>query len=90
MSQILKYIGYTKPSLAMYVLHNLHGQLSQYHDFMFSLSGDREGAWLISVGTKFHNRSAYLKCTHFLLSFFSICNVFGNAFGYSLFSGLEK
>ena len=57
-SHILKYIGYTKPSLAMYVLHNLHGQLSQYHDFMFSLSGDREGAWLISVGTKFHNRSA--------------------------------
>ena len=48
-------IGYTKPSLAMYVLHNLHGQLSQYHDFMVSLSGDREGAWLISVGTKFHN-----------------------------------
>ena len=26
-SQILNYLGYTKPTLAMYVLHNLHGQL---------------------------------------------------------------
>ena len=55
LSQILMYEGYTKPTLAMYVLHNLHGQSSQYHDFIFSLNIDRDGASLISVGTKFHN-----------------------------------
>ena len=55
MNQILKYVGYRKPTLAMYVLHNLHGQLSLYHDFIFSLNIDRDGASLISVETKFHN-----------------------------------
>ena len=55
MSQILNYVGYTKSTLAMYILHNLHGQLSQYHDFIFSLNIDRDGASLISVETKFHN-----------------------------------
>ena len=29
MSQILKYPGQTKPTLVIYVLHNLHGQLGQ-------------------------------------------------------------
>ena len=58
MSQILKYVGYTKPTLAMYVLHNLHGQSSQYHDFIFSLNIDRDGVSLISVGTRFHNWGA--------------------------------
>ena len=48
------YEGYTKPTLAMYVLHNLYGQSSHYHDF-FSLNIDRDGASLIYVGTKFHN-----------------------------------
>ena len=53
-SQILKYVGYyTKPTL--YVLYNLHGQLSQYHDFIFSLNVDRDGASLISVEIKFQN-----------------------------------
>ena len=55
MSQILKYVVYSKPTLAMYALHNLHGQLSQYHDFNFSSNVDRDGASLISVGTKLHN-----------------------------------
>ena len=55
MSQILKYVGYTKPTLAIYVLHKLHGQMSQDHDFFFSLNADRDEASLISVGTKFHN-----------------------------------
>ena len=54
-SQILKYIGCTKPTLAVYVSHNLHGQLSQYHDSIFFLNIDRDGASLISVVTKFHN-----------------------------------
>ena len=35
----------------MYVLRNLRGQLSQYHDFIFSLNVDREGESLISFGT---------------------------------------
>ena len=55
MSQILKYLGYEKPTLAMYVLRDLHGQFSQHHDFIFSLNIDRDGASLISVGTKFDN-----------------------------------
>ena len=54
-SQILKYIGYTRPTLAMYVLHNLHGQLSQTHDLIFSLNVDRDRTFLFSVETKFHN-----------------------------------
>ena len=54
-SQFLTYVGYRKPSLAMYVLHSLHGQLSHYHDFIFSLNVDRDGAFFNSVGTKFHN-----------------------------------
>ena len=48
-SQILKYADYRKPTLAMYVLHNLHGHLSQYHEFIFFLNNDRAGASLISV-----------------------------------------
>ena len=36
-------------------MHNLHEQLSQYHEFIFYLNVDRDGASLISVGTKFHN-----------------------------------
>ena len=56
--QILKYLGNTKPTLAMHVLHNLHGQFSQYHDFVFSLYVDRDRASSISVGTKFHNWGA--------------------------------
>ena len=55
MSPILKYEGYTKPTLAMYVLHNLHGQLSQYHNFIFFLNVDKDKASLMSVGTKFHS-----------------------------------
>ena len=39
----------------MYVLHNLHGQLLQYHDFIFSLNVDRDGTYLVSLRTKFHN-----------------------------------
>ena len=62
--QVLKYLCYLKSTRAMYVLHNLHGLLSQYHDFIFSLNVNRvgaslnvnkDGASLISVGTKFHN-----------------------------------
>ena len=52
MNQILNYVGYTKPMLAIYVLHNLDGQLSQNNDFIFSLNIDRDKASLISVGTK--------------------------------------
>ena len=37
-------------------MHNLQGQLS--HDFVFSLNIDRDGTFLISVGTKFHNWGA--------------------------------
>ena len=55
MSQVLKYVGYTKPVLAMYASHNLHGQLSQNQDFIFFLKVDGDGASLISLGTKFHN-----------------------------------
>ena len=36
-------------------MHNLQGQLSQYHDLIFPLNIDRDGTFLISVGTKFHN-----------------------------------
>ena len=31
-SEILNYVGYTKSTLTMYVLHKLHGQLSHCHD----------------------------------------------------------
>ena len=57
-SQMLKYVGWTKPTLLMYVLHNLHGQLSLHHDVIFCLNIDRDGTSLISVGTKFHNWGA--------------------------------
>ena len=57
-SQVLKYAGYAEPTLAMYVLHNLYRQLSQCHDFIFSLNVDADGAPLISVGTKFHKWGA--------------------------------
>ena len=56
--QILKYVGYTKPTVPMHVLYNLYGQLPHYHDFIFSLNVDRDGASLVSVGTKFHNWGA--------------------------------
>ena len=49
------YEDYTKPTRAMYVLDNLHEQLPQCHEFIFSLNVDKDGASLISVGTKFHN-----------------------------------
>ena len=52
---MLRYVGYTKPALAIYVVRNLHGQLSQYYDFIFSLTVDRDGTSLISVRTQFHN-----------------------------------
>ena len=55
MSQILKYVGYTKPTLAMYVFHNPHEQLSQYHDFIFFSNVERGRASLISAENKFHN-----------------------------------
>ena len=54
-SQVLKCVGYTKPVSTMYALHNLHGQLSQYQDFIFFLKVDGDGTSLISLGTKFHN-----------------------------------
>ena len=64
MSQILKYVGYTKPTLAMYVLHNLHGQLSQYHGFNISLHVDREISSIIELQGKI------LSVDPFLLIFF--------------------
>ena len=33
-------------------------QLSQCHDFVFSLNVNRDGTWLISVENKFHNLGA--------------------------------
>ena len=57
--QVLKYVGYTKPTLAMYVLYNLKGKLSKYPYFIFSLNVDIDRASLISVGTKFHNSGAW-------------------------------
>ena len=54
-SQILKYEGSTKHTLAINVLHNLHEQLSQYHDFIFCLNVDKDKVSLMSVGTKFHS-----------------------------------
>ena len=52
---------YTNPTLEMDILHNLHGQLSQYHELIFSLNVDRDGRSLIYVGTMFHNwgKSSY-------------------------------
>ena len=46
MSQILKYVDYIKPTLEMYFFHNIHGQLSQYHDLIFLLNVDRDEAAL--------------------------------------------
>ena len=54
-AKFFKYVGYIKPTLARYVLHKLHGQMSQDHHFFFSLNADRDEASLISVETKFHN-----------------------------------
>ena len=70
----------------MYVLHNIHGQLSQYHIFIFSPNVDRDGASLISVGTKFHVEvhGKILSLGPFLLSFL-ILAIFRNALGHSLF-----
>ena len=69
MSQILKYVGYTKPTLAMYVLHKLHGQMSQDHDFFFSLNADRDEASLTLL-----ELSSIIEVHEFLLSFFCILN----------------
>ena len=67
----LRYIGYTDPTMAVHVLHNLHRQLSQCHDLFFSLNVDRDGISLIYVRTKFPNSGALkiLSLDQFLLSF---------------------
>ena len=69
MNQILKYVGYRKPTLAMYVLHNLHEQLSQYHDFIFSLNINRDGA-LLGLSSIMEVYGKLLSLDPFLLSFF--------------------
>ena len=55
--QILKHTVYIKPTQTMYILNNVHGQLSQSHELIFPLNNDRDRARLISVWTKFYNWS---------------------------------
>ena len=49
LSPILKHVGYIKLTLAMDVLHNLHGELSQWNYLIFFLNVDRDGASLIFI-----------------------------------------
>ena len=72
-------------------MHNLHGQLSQYNYFIFSLNIDRDGASLISVGTKLHNWGAQsvIASRPIFTEFFLYLRFFGNALSYSLFCEFE-
>ena len=43
MTRILTYVGCTKPTLPLQVLHTLQGKLSQCQIFVLYLNVDREG-----------------------------------------------
>ena len=74
----------------MYVLHNLHVQLSQYRDFIFSLNIDRDEASLLELSSIIEVHGKTRSLDPFLLSFFfNYLQFFGSALGYSLFCELE-
>ena len=80
-SWIFDYTGFTKPRLAIQVLHNIEGKLSQCNVVIFSLNVGREGDCLIkmeadSITDEVHY--SILSLDPFLQIFFYHLQFFGN------------